>query len=286
MCVCRVCEEESQRTEEGRCCNCGVWQGESYTLQQSEAAAAELLVRSDQIEREDLDDLLSKSLTTWKSKTRQCDLQAAEAKGLTLGSYAYGTKVGVTNQTTLRPNLTKLLNRYLKQLQPEGTWTALRVTCNFASETHTDRNQRGSRNLFVPVSRFDKGRIWVEGVPGPGEKGETRIVKGVSVVGKWIGGDSQACWFDASRPHAVEPSEGDRRVVIGYTPRLLERMTAGNVSFLQECEFPLPLEHPKTEFQESCPQPFPLPLEHPETEFQESCPQPFPLPLEHPVRGH
>ena len=89
----------------------------------------------------------------------------------------------------------------------------------------------------------------------------------------------QACWFDASRPHAAEASEGDRRVVIGYTPRLLERMSAGNVSFLQDCEFPLPLEHAKTEFQESCPQPFPLPLEHAETEFQESCPQPFPLPL-------
>ena len=278
-CVCRVCEEESQRTEEGNCYSCGVWQGESYTLQQSEAAAAELLVRRNQIERGDLDNLLSKSLTTWKSKTRLCDLQAAEAKGLTLGSYAYGTKVGVTNQTTLRPNLTKLLNLYLKQLQPESTWSALRVTCNFASEPHTDRNQRGSKNLFVPISRFAKGRIWVEGVPGPGEKGETRIVKGVSVVGKWIGGDSQACWFDASRPHAVESSEGDRRVVIGYTPRLLDRMSAENVSFLRQCEFPLPLEHAKTEFRESCPQPFPLPLEHAETESQESCPQPFPLSL-------
>ncbi|OLQ05239.1 Copia protein [Symbiodinium microadriaticum] len=48
--------------------------GESYTLQQSEAAAAELLVRSNQIEREDLD-----------------------AKGLTLGSYAYGTKEVLRN---------------------------------------------------------------------------------------------------------------------------------------------------------------------------------------------
>ena len=272
-CVCRVCEEKSQRTEEGNCCSCGVWQGESYTLQQSKAAAAELLVRRNQIERGDLDNLLSKSLTTWKSKTRRCDLQAAEAKGLTLGSYAYGTKVGVTNQTTLRPNLTKLLNLYLKQLQPEGTWTALRVTCNFASEPHTDRNQRGSKNLFVPISRFAKGKIWVEGVPGPGEKGETRIVKGVSVVGKWIGGDSQACWFDASRPHAVESSEGDRRVIIGYTPRLLERMSAENMSFLRECEFPLPLEHAETEFQESCPQPFPSPLGTGTSESRESCQQ-------------
>ena len=43
LCVCKVCEEESQRNEEGCCISCGVWQGESYTLDQSETAAAELL---------------------------------------------------------------------------------------------------------------------------------------------------------------------------------------------------------------------------------------------------
>ncbi|CAE7635935.1 RE1 [Symbiodinium sp. CCMP2592] len=69
--------------------------GESYTLDQSEAVAAELLSRGNMIAREDVESLLSKSLFEWKPKTRQCDLQATEAKGWTLGSYAYGTQVGV-----------------------------------------------------------------------------------------------------------------------------------------------------------------------------------------------
>ena len=147
----------------------------------------------------------------------------------------------MTNETTKRPYLTKLINRYLKQLDPSGTWAAVRATCNFSAEPHKDRNHKGSLNFFVPISRFEKGRIWIdEGVPGPGEKGESRQVKGVEVEGRWIGGDEDECWFDASKMHAVEHADGDRRVLVGYTPRLLERLSPEDAETLVDCGFPMP----------------------------------------------
>ena len=240
-CVCSVCEEESDRSEGGRCSTCGIWQGESYTLEQSEKCAERLLEKEGLISRDAVDVLLERSLVRWKPRTRKCDADAQEAVGLTLGSYTYGKRVGVTNETTKRPYLTKLINRYLKQLDPSGTWAAVRATCNFSAEPHKDRNHKGSLNFFVPISRFGRGRIWIEGVSGPGEKGESRQVKGVEVEGRWIGGDEGECWFDASKMHAVEHADGDRRVLVGYTPRLLERLSPEDAETLVDCGFPMPV---------------------------------------------
>ena len=240
--LCRVCEEDGQWREDGRCVECGVKLEEGYTVEKSEEVAEEMMRGENHVSRESIEHILTRSLTHWKPKTRKCDTAPLHAKGWTLGGYVYGNKVGVTNETLRRPQLTKLLNRYLKQLDPEGKWAALRVTCNFAAEPHTDRNLKGSLNFFVPISRFEKGRIWIEGVPGPGEKGSSRTINGSEVEGRWIGGDQGACWFDAAKQHAVEPATGDRRVIIGYTPRLLERLAPGEIHRLRECGFPLP-EH-------------------------------------------
>ena len=238
--TCNVCEEDNIHEEDGCCVDCGVWHGESYSLEKSEKSAESMLRDENQITRESIEQLLAKSLTQWSPKTRKCDAEACGAKGWTLGSYTYGNQVGVTKETTRRPLLTSLLNRYLRQLDPEGTWAAIRVTCNFASELHTDRNCKGSLNFFAPISRFGRGRIWIEGAPGPGEKGVDRKIDGVKVVGRWIGGDQAACWFDASKRHAVETADGDRRVLVSYTPRLLERLCPEDVGVLRGCGFPLP----------------------------------------------
>ena len=88
----------------------------------------------------------------------------------------YGNRVGITNETKKRPQITKLLNKYLVQEGGPGNWAAIRVTSGFTSGIHVDRNQKGTKNLFVPISRFRAGRIWIEGCSGLGEKAEPRIL--------------------------------------------------------------------------------------------------------------
>ena len=215
--------------------------GEKYALEESERRATEMLNSGGEVKRTDVDDLLSKSLTRWNPKTRKCDvdLKNQNALGWTLGAFMYGTKVGITRETLRRPQLTKLLNRYLSQVGGSGNWAALRVTCDFRSGMHVDRNLKGSLNLFVPISRFEDGRIWIEGSSEYGKQVESRIIDQVQVQGEWIGGSEGPCWFDSSKRHAVEAAQGARRVVVGYTPRNLEKLTDKETLKLRELGFPI-----------------------------------------------
>ena len=100
-----------------RCDLCGTWQGKILSREESEKEAENLLTRQGFVSRCDLNHLLATSLSGWTAKSRNCDREAAKSgtSGLYLGLYTYGSRVGITNSCLERPNLTKLLNRYLKQ---------------------------------------------------------------------------------------------------------------------------------------------------------------------------
>ncbi|CAE6952681.1 RE1 [Symbiodinium sp. CCMP2592] len=58
--------------------------------------------------------------------------------------------------------------------------------------------------------------------------------------GTFQGGDDQAVWFDSSKRHAVEAAEGDRIVIVAYTPRCLHKCKPQEIQMLQELGFQLP----------------------------------------------
>ena len=269
---CKLCD--AARTHgwaSDRCESCGTWQGRILTREESEREAERLLKKEGFVSRCDLNQLLAISLSGWTSSARTCDREAARmgSSGLTLGLYVYGSKVGLTksclerpNLTRLlnrskvgltkscleRPNLTRLLNRYLKQNSCQATWTALRVTCNFEAQPHQDRNSPGSMNIVAPISWFGEGRIWVQGDPpeGCGRQVVEKEYKGKQLRGYHVGGAREIAQFDPSRPHAVEPSVGDRRVVVAYSPRLIDRLMPSELEKLKELGFNIPsFAHPK-----------------------------------------
>ena len=238
---CAACEEP--RVEKSGCCSlCGVWRGKQYTLEESENRARELLSDPGRISRTDVNRLLSMSMCTWQPKTRACDREISNptTSGWTLGFYVYGSRLGVTRETLKRPQLTLVLNRYMKQEAPEERWAALRVTCNFESGPHKDRNEPESRNVVVPVSWFKGGKIWIGDASKEGFPHLTKEVKGKSVEGYLDGGADRVCVFNPRIPHAVEASEGARRVIVGYTPRSLKKLPESEILYLQSLEFPLP----------------------------------------------
>ena len=227
-----------------RCNFCGTWQGKILTREESEREAMNLLNKEGFISRCDLNHLLAVSLSGWTSTSRMCDREAAKlgSSGLTLGMYVYGSKVGLTRSCLERPNLTKLLNRYLKQNTQQATWTALRVTCNFEASPHRDRNAPGSLNIVAPISWFKEGKIWIEGEPPEGYEGSvvTRDYQGQPLRGYHVGGAHAVVQFDPSKTHSVEPSVGTRRVVVAYSPRLLDRLEHGDLCKLKELGFSVP----------------------------------------------
>ena len=237
--TCQVCEETIREPGSIKCSLCGLRVSDKLSVEESEARAEQLLNAEPVLRREDVDQLIADSLWNWKPKTRKVDqgLQGSGALGWTLGFYRHGPKIGVTKETIRRPRLTQVLNRYMIQegdrLGRPGFWCSVRVTSNFTSEIHRDKNEPGSLNFVVPVSRFGGGRIWIEG--GPDTSSES-----LGTEGKYVGGELQPTWFDASQPHAVEPSQGTRRVLVGYTPRELGRLPSDLRDFLLGLSFPLP----------------------------------------------
>ena len=241
---CRVCEGPVCDVKSFQCKSCGLQAAKKLSVMQSEEAAKQLLESTEPLQRDEVDHLIANSLCSWNPKTRKLDqeLKGSAALGWTLGFYQHGPKIGVTSETHRRPYLTKVINRYMRQAGGAGTWASIRVSSDFKSGIHRDRNEPGSLNLVVPVSRFGRGRIWVEGEPkGFLEKG----VEGSSEQGsgRYVGGDEQVVWFDASRKHSVEASDGTRRVFVGYTPKGLSNLPPNLCDFLQDLSFPLPSVH-------------------------------------------
>ena len=250
--VCKLCE--AARTSSwisDRCDSCGTWQGRMLTVKESEQEAERLLAREGFVSRCDLNQLLATSLGSWTATTRACDREAGNmgSSGLTLGMYVYGPKVGLTRSCLQRPNLTKLLNRYLKQNTAQASWTALRVTCNFEASPHRDRNAPGSMNIVAPISWFKEGKIWVEGSMPQGHEGQQVIkeYRKKQLPGYHVGGAHEVAQFDPSKAHAVEPSIGDRRVLVAYSPRLIERLTPDDLQRLRDLGFSLPKDMSSTQ---------------------------------------
>ena len=262
--TCRVCEEPVSEHESMRCSLCGLRASDKLSIEESEARAEQLLNAAPVLRREDVDQLIAESLWNRAPKTRKVDqsLQGSGTLGLTLGFYRYGPKVGVTKETLRRPRLTQVVNRYMQQegarIGEPGHWCSVRVTSNFSSEIHQDRNEPGSLNFVVPVSRFGGGRIWIE--EGFGQSSHSTELSGADVssapgkpAGRYVGGDLQSIWFDASRNHAVEASSGTRRVLVGYTPKELGRLPPDLREFLVGLSFPLPPPKPQRPLGETMP---------------------------------
>ena len=149
---CKLCETPRTSINENVCVKCGTWQGSALSLEESEREATRLLELQQPVSRSDIHSLLRTSMQGWIAKSRPCDREAGSkgTSGWTLGHYVYGSRVGITKETHRRPQLTKLLNRYLRQnVEPDINWTAIRVTCDYEAGPHKDCNQPGSLSVVV-----------------------------------------------------------------------------------------------------------------------------------------
>ena len=222
-----------------------------WSVEQAERYAMSLLAQSCALSRSQVEALLRRTLRDFQAHSRRVDIQARAvgSKCWTLGFYVYGNKVGLTNRTMIMPHVVKVLNSYLHSLlSPEekltASWSALRVTWGMQAGPHRDRNAQGSRNFLVPISRFQGGRLWVEGCDE--EKGAGHEREGLDRVpwgdkwGSYVGGDDRSVWFDPSVTHAVEPTSEDRLVVVAYTPRGLHWGKLADHAKLKDLGFPLP----------------------------------------------
>ena len=165
---------------------------------------------------------------------------------LTFGHYHVYGKTGVTQNVFQRPQLTRLLSSLLVRAHPQANFSAMCITYNCTQRCHRDlTNQVGTWNYLLPLSTFQGGDLWVEDPSVPEDSAVYRMVpaaKGWELRKGEIKKVRPSLAFNARRFHEVQEASGDRCMLIGYTPRMLEALNSDDRSALRSLGFPLSRE--------------------------------------------
>ena len=151
----------------------------------------------------------------------------------TSGAWAIGDRVGLRRHTKSHPEFTSLLCRYVQKLMPGFVFAAVACFSNLRADEHTDDNNAlGSLNLIAPLSNFRNGQVMIHQQPT-----------------KFLQVADGPCLLDPSLPHSTCDWEGDRVVLVAYSPRNLSQLPAPQRSLLRDLGFnlgPEPASQPVT----------------------------------------
>ena len=163
------------------------------------------------------------------------------------GMFRHGGKTGITRATIERPWFAKILLKLMLDKAPDAEFAAIFVSVNNEREVHIDRNNAmGTLNYLLPIVMPRKGGdIWQELRNGD-------VVQGrVSELETPEGRKSYGCSYplqvghvfqlNPHRRHAVLPWKGERLVLVGYTPGMLQNLAAPDRERLWTLGFPMPL---------------------------------------------
>ena len=196
-----------------------------------EAAAAELL---------ELNSVSKEQLLSFVSQLPSDQLRKSSAPrvgsvSFSTGAFVHAHVPGIRHNTRIFPNFTKLLCRYVKQACPTFSFTALVILHNLLSDFHRDLNNLpGSLNCVLPLSDFSGGQLWIQDEGGPIQQ----QVNGRSLSGSLHEVHASPVLFDArSAWHKTLPWEGDRTVLVAFTPDLFTRLDPADRGLLESLGF-------------------------------------------------
>ena len=201
----------------------------------AEDLAREMYEQPDYVRREQVDKAIK--AFPWPKPLQQRKVQR-EGLGVSVnfGAYTHGGCHGITRATRRRPFLAQLLNRYAKQVAPQAEYSALAISRGVQLGWHRDRhNLVDSLNWVIPIGVFEGGEIRVL------QEGQSQDEADLSEHrGFKLDVSTTPVSFDARRRHCVLPSQGERLVLVGYTPRGFSRLQKEDLDGLKDLGFPLP----------------------------------------------
>ncbi|CAE7302454.1 unnamed protein product, partial [Symbiodinium microadriaticum] len=162
------------------------------------------------------------------------------------GVYRHGGSVGWMKGMQEFPDLVKLLTKFVTEVEPTATFTSILVSFNTQKALHKDfNNDPRTYNYVIPTQIPERGgELWVELKPGDYVKGiiEQRAKGERMIYGQCLSlEEDKAVKIGPMSAHEVCPWEGDRIVVIGYSPQCLGKLSYDDVGLLHEYGFPIPL---------------------------------------------
>ena len=117
------------------------------------------------------------------------------------------------------PHVCEFLCTFIHHICPQHVFSAFDVLDDVLSDVHQDSmNEKGSRSLVIPITRFDQGQLWYESAGGEHEI----LSKGKTLRGTLHDLSLGPCFFDPHVKHAVLPWHGRRVTVVAYQPRSVD----------------------------------------------------------------
>ena len=162
------------------------------------------------------------------------------------GVYRHGGSVGWMKGMQEFPDLVRLLTRLVTGVEPTATFTAILVSYNTQKPLHKDfNNDPRTYNYVTPTQVPPRGgELWVELRPGDYVKGtiEQRSKGGRLIYGQCLPlEEDKAIKIGPMSAHEVCHWEGERIVVIGYSPQCLGKLNYEDIALLHDYGFPIPL---------------------------------------------
>eukprot|EP00439_Symbiodinium_sp_Y106_P075260 s873_g14.t2 len=162
------------------------------------------------------------------------------------GVYRHGGTVGWLSGLVEFPELSKVLARIVLEINPEAAFTSVMVSYNAPRAMHKDfNNDYQTQNYVVPIQCPDHGgELCVELKSGDVVQGaiEQRDMGGKRLYGQLYELQPGICIsFGPQRYHEVSDWNGERTVLIAYTPDCLGKLSQEDLEGLHEHGFPIPL---------------------------------------------
>ena len=163
--------------------------------------------------------------------------QADSGSAFFTGACSHGGIQGLRSNTSLFPDATKVLCRFLRQAQDGFAFTSCALFNNVATKPHRDARNSSSSNLIAPVSSFEHGDIWCEDPSGT----VPFTYDGITRLGRCLQVAAGPVLLDArDRVHATMPWTGNRLVLIAYSVAQWQALPLHQKNLLLSLEFPLP----------------------------------------------
>ena len=173
-------------------------------------------------------------------------------KAWSTGVFIHGGVAGLKRSTKSFPSTTKVINAYVKQLDPGHQWTSVAILKNYHTAMHKDpHNSLHHQTLLAPITKFRRGGLWVPGVLDDYPV-VTKEVQGRKVEGHVLQVSRGPVKFYPRDWHEVAKWSGTRVVLAAYTVRSDEKIKPQDRELAAELGFQLP---PSTEAQPPLPPP-------------------------------
>ena len=217
----------------------------SENLNDPEAFAKELIYEEIDVDEEviaRLFEMLPKTRTTRNVNPEKEDGEDEKVAPMdwSAGAFVHGGVLGLKKGTKKFPYTTRVVNQFIASKLGNcagelPTWTTFSLFGNILAGPHRDsHNFASSSSYLIPVSSFDGGGLWVEGL----EEGKEVITKkgknGYVVEFPIVNGEKGPIEFHPRKLHSTMLWKGFRLVVAAYTVRNFDRVSSADQDMLTD----------------------------------------------------